>query len=149
MHTLFSDPVGHGQCRAHYPLKCLALSFSFNLFVLFVNGSVTNAFLKMTAFVIYKTIFVFIQWAVFCLKLFYPGLRKVWVGFHGQIWGIVSTHFLYINTGIYNFGKIKLHFLFLSPCICVISMGFIFTANHQEKVFLEVPRYIFGTKCFI
>jgi len=61
MHTLFSDPVGHGQCRAHYPSKCLALSNSFNLFVLFVNGSVTSGFLKLKAFIIYKTRFVFVQ----------------------------------------------------------------------------------------
>lgn len=61
MHTLFSDPVGRGQCRAHYPSKSLAISISVNSFVLFVNGTVTNGFLKMKAFMIYKTIFVFIQ----------------------------------------------------------------------------------------
>jgi len=61
MPTLFSDPVGSGQCRGHCPSKCLALSISFDLFVLFVNGSVTNGFLKMKEFMIYKTRFVFTQ----------------------------------------------------------------------------------------
>jgi hypothetical protein len=74
MHTLFGVPVGHGQCRVHSPSKCLALSISFNLFVLFVNGSVTNGLLKMKAFMMYKTRFVFIQRTMFYVKLYYPRL---------------------------------------------------------------------------
>jgi hypothetical protein len=94
---------------------------------------------------------VFIQSAVFYLKLFYPVLRQVCVGFHGQLWGVVSTHFLCINTGKYNFDKIKLHFLFSSPCDCVTSMEFIFTANHQENFFFifRGAKLFFLTNCFI
>lgn len=55
MCTLFSGPVGHGHCGAHFPSRFLALSISINLFFLFVNGSVTNGFLKMKTFMIYKT----------------------------------------------------------------------------------------------
>jgi len=145
----YDDTIGNGTCDlpaciavpqttappcAHYPSKCLAQSISFNLFVVFVNGSVTSGFLKMKEFMIYKTRFVFKQWAVLYLELFFPRLRQVWVGLHGQLWGFVSTHFLCINTGKYNFDKIKLNFLFSSPCECN-QHGIYFHCQSSRKSF--------------